>query len=320
MHYNIDEAGVWTDAFHQQKPVIHNDYAALPLRKGLPEGHAKVLRQLVVPVLRDQKVVSILGIGNKPYEYDENNIELVSNVADLVWTIVSYKRAEENLLQTQNQLMEQQRTIAAIEERQRLARDLHDSVNQSIHSTVLFSETLTAVLEKNNRARAMQIAGRLQESARQAIKEVRLMLYELQTTGDIESTDLLENLEYRLNSVERRAGVQAEIILEGSLDRCSTALHQHLFWIIIEALNNAIKHAQARRVQIFIRCTPQATETEIVDNGIGFNPEKLSSGGMGLRNMHQRAALLGGELTIDSASTEGTRVCFRANHGMDVDP
>jgi diguanylate cyclase (GGDEF)-like protein/PAS domain S-box-containing protein len=104
LHYSIDKAGVWADAFHQRKPVIHNDYAALSHRKGLPEGHAEVVRQLVVPVLRDGQVVSILGVGNKSFEYDENDVELVSYIADTVWTIVERKRAEEQIRQLNSEL------------------------------------------------------------------------------------------------------------------------------------------------------------------------------------------------------------------------
>jgi diguanylate cyclase (GGDEF)-like protein/PAS domain S-box-containing protein len=99
MRYSIDQAGVWVDCVRQRKPVIHNDYASLPHRKGLPDGHAEVIRELVVPVLRQERVVSILGVGNKPTDYDDKDVELVAYIADVVWEIVRRKRAEEKLLQ-----------------------------------------------------------------------------------------------------------------------------------------------------------------------------------------------------------------------------
>jgi diguanylate cyclase (GGDEF)-like protein len=107
MHYPISEAGVWVDCVHQRKPVIHNDYAALPNRKGMPEGHAEVIREVVVPTLRDGRVVSILGVGNKPVGYDEHDVELIAYIADLVWTIVEQKRSDEQirLLNTQLEQM-----------------------------------------------------------------------------------------------------------------------------------------------------------------------------------------------------------------------
>jgi len=103
-HYDLDEAGVWVDCVRQRKPVIHNDYAALPHRKGLPPGHAAVRRELVVPTMRDDKIVSILGVGNKPSEYDERDIELVSYVSDVIWSIIERKRAETQLRTYQHQL------------------------------------------------------------------------------------------------------------------------------------------------------------------------------------------------------------------------
>jgi PAS domain S-box-containing protein len=103
-HYNIDEAGVWVDCIRQRRPVIHNDYAALPHRKGLPEGHAQVRRELVVPILREQKIVAVLGIGNKEQDYTEKDIEFVAYFADVAWEITRRKRVEEALEQERNRL------------------------------------------------------------------------------------------------------------------------------------------------------------------------------------------------------------------------
>ncbi len=101
MRYDLDQAGVWVECVHQQKPVIHNDYAALPHKKGLPDGHAEVIRELVVPVMRDGKVVSILGVGNKPADYTEKDVAVVSYLADVTWEIVRQKRADEALQESE---------------------------------------------------------------------------------------------------------------------------------------------------------------------------------------------------------------------------
>jgi diguanylate cyclase (GGDEF)-like protein/PAS domain S-box-containing protein len=97
MHYPIESAGVWVDCVHQHKPVIHNDYAALPHRKGMPEGHAEVRRELVAPTIRNGKVVSILGVGNKATNYDQEDVGIVSYISDLVWQIVEQKRFDEQI-------------------------------------------------------------------------------------------------------------------------------------------------------------------------------------------------------------------------------
>ena len=97
VHYGIDQAGVWVDCVHARKAVVHNDYRALPGKKGLPPGHAEVVRQLVVPVLRDGKIVAILGVGNKPTNYSEQDVKAVSFIADVTWEIVERKRVKEKL-------------------------------------------------------------------------------------------------------------------------------------------------------------------------------------------------------------------------------
>jgi two-component system cell cycle sensor histidine kinase/response regulator CckA len=104
VHYGIDQAGVWVDCVYERAPVIHNDYASLPHRKGIPEGHAEVIRELVVPVMRNDKVVAILGVGNKPTEYTQKDVGIVSYFADVTWEIVRRKRAEEALKESEEKL------------------------------------------------------------------------------------------------------------------------------------------------------------------------------------------------------------------------
>ncbi len=94
LHYPIAQAGVWVEAFHRRMPVIHNDYPSLPHRKGLPEGHAEVLRELVVPVLRGGRIVALLGVGNKPFDYGAGDVAIVQRLAELAWDLAERKRAE----------------------------------------------------------------------------------------------------------------------------------------------------------------------------------------------------------------------------------
>lgn len=96
-HYPIEVAGVWTDCVAARAPVVHNDYPSLSHRKGLPEGHAELVRELVVPVMRQGLVRAILGVGNKPLDYDQADLEAISTLADLAWDIAQSKAAEEAL-------------------------------------------------------------------------------------------------------------------------------------------------------------------------------------------------------------------------------
>ena len=95
--YSFDEAGVWLDCMRERQAVIHNDYLSLPHRKGMPEGHAAVIRELVVPIMRQGKIVAILGVGNKPQDYTDQDVQLVSYFADIAWEIAEQKKAEERI-------------------------------------------------------------------------------------------------------------------------------------------------------------------------------------------------------------------------------
>jgi light-regulated signal transduction histidine kinase (bacteriophytochrome) len=96
-HYSISKAGVWVDCVRERGPVIHNDYASLANRKGLQQGHAAVKRELVVPILRDARIVAIIGVGNKPTDYNEIDIETVQFLGQLSWEIFERVRAVDEL-------------------------------------------------------------------------------------------------------------------------------------------------------------------------------------------------------------------------------
>jgi PAS domain S-box-containing protein len=98
LHYPISEAGVWVDCIHQFRPVIHNCYESIPHRKGLPPGHPEVVRELVVPIFRQGKIVAIMGVGNKTTDYDQRDVDDVTLLADLTWEIVERKQGEDALL------------------------------------------------------------------------------------------------------------------------------------------------------------------------------------------------------------------------------
>ncbi|PUB86144.1 MAG: hypothetical protein DBP02_03835 [gamma proteobacterium symbiont of Ctena orbiculata] len=105
LHYDIDDAGVWADAVRERHPVIHNDYTSLPHRRGLPEDHAEVTCELCVPVFKGDKIVAIMGVGNRARQnYDRHDVEKVSRVAELAWDIVENKLIEDQLEQNRQQL------------------------------------------------------------------------------------------------------------------------------------------------------------------------------------------------------------------------
>jgi PAS domain S-box-containing protein len=100
-HYPVDAAGVWVDCVREGKPVIHNDYAALAHKKGLPAGHAPIIRELLVPVIRDNRIDAVIGVGNKPADYTEYDVELLKQFAASACDIALRKKAEDALKESE---------------------------------------------------------------------------------------------------------------------------------------------------------------------------------------------------------------------------
>ena len=107
-HYTLDAAGIWAEAIRKRQPVVHNDFPSLEERKGLPEGHCEVLRELVVPIFRKNMIVAILGVGNKPLPYVDHDVQIVTYFADVAWEIAERKAADEALARAEERF----RTVA----------------------------------------------------------------------------------------------------------------------------------------------------------------------------------------------------------------
>jgi signal transduction histidine kinase len=156
----------------------------------------------------------------------------------------------------------------------------------------------------------------LGEIAQQSLKEMRLLIYELRPPV-LEQAGLLGALHQRLGAVERRAGIEARLIAE-ELIKLPAQVEQNLYRITQEALNNALKHARATAVTVFVRASEEWIEVEITDNGCGFEPERLNGqSGLGLISMRERAEQLGGELAIESKLGEGTTIKVRISRNSE---
>ena len=107
-HYSLDNAGVWADCIRQRRAVVHNDYASLLNRKGLPDGHAPIIREMAVPIMRDEKIMAVLGVGNKSSNYSEADVDVISTLADFTWDIINQKVSAD----TQRESEEKFRTLA----------------------------------------------------------------------------------------------------------------------------------------------------------------------------------------------------------------
>ncbi|HDQ73352.1 MAG TPA: response regulator [Chloroflexi bacterium] len=217
-------------------------------------------------------------------------------------------------------LRQQAQHAAILEERERLSRELHDAVTQSLYGATLMAETGRRAAESGDLAQTTHYLDRLGETTQQALKEMRLLVHKLRPPV-LEREGLVGALQRRLDAVEKRAGVDARLLIKNDGEAVVTLpanVEKALYRIAQEALNNSLRHARATTVtvQIDIRSytgdgerQAQRVTLAIIDDGRGFDPQTvIDAGGMGLTNMRERAERLGGELTIESTPGEGTRV------------
>ena len=201
--------------------------------------------------------------------------------------------------------------VAVSQERSRLARELHDSVTQSLHSATLLAEAGQRVAGMGDIERARGYLIRLGEISQQALKEMRLLVYELRPLA-LSGIGLEAALQQRLDAVERRSGVEVELSVEEQPD-LPARVEEELYRIAMEALNNALKHANPTKVKVALNTDKKGDipciTLSIIDDGIGFDPDSgVGAGGLGLVSMRERIEKLGGDLTIISTPGEGTQV------------
>jgi len=196
--------------------------------------------------------------------------------------------------------------LAAADERNRLARELHDSLTQTLYSLTLQAEAASRELAAGTTQQASEQLQTIRRTAHQALGEMRALLFELRPP-DLEAEGLVAALQERLEAVEARTGVIAELIVEGE-ETFPQDIEGELYRIAQEALNNVLKHAQAHAITLSLHQANDAIVLEVADDGRGFVMTSPPRSGMGLRSMEERAAHLGGTLTVRSALGAGTRV------------
>ena len=247
-------------------------------------------------------IISTLGLLYVGYRLRVRRLEVRG------WELESQvEQRTSELMQIQADLKNSEMEKAISEERNRLARDLHDSVTQSIYSLTLLSEAGQRMIRSGDFSQAEENQKRLGEISQQALQEMRLLVYELRPKV-LQAEGLIGAVEHRLEAVERRAGIHAR--LHGNLEiDLQQNLEEELFRISMEALNNALKHAKASEVDLSFQTDKESLILTIEDNGRGFDPALARShGGMGISSMTERVEKIGGSLSIQSQIGGGTKI------------
>lgn len=200
------------------------------------------------------------------------------------------------------------RRLTIAQERQRLGRELHDSVTQSLYSLLLLTSSwqMLALQGRFDAAQAATIFGQLNTLVQGAYQEIRLLIHQLRPPVLIES-GLVDALQQRLAHVEQCAGLETHLQTSGDLDTLPAPVIEQLFFIAQEALNNVLRHARATIVSVCITHRANELCLTVTDNGCGFDPAELSAG-LGLGTMRERAALIDGQIAVTSTPQHGTTI------------
>jgi PAS domain S-box-containing protein len=248
---------------------------------------------LLLPLITGEQVLGVIGLVRKEDApaFGQDEITRLAIVAEELASFIRNDRKRQQAL--------------AQEERQSLVRDLHDSISQKLYGVVALTEAAQASLETGSTVQAVDLS-RIGESARQALKEMRLFLFQMKPV-DLEHKGLVAALNERLAAVEGRANIKARVLADENI-YLSLEKETILYNIALESLNNIMKHANARSVTILLKRRKASVILEVVDDGCGFDPKTAGQGGMGLRIMQERATKVDGKLTIRSAPGKGTKV------------
>ena len=252
-----------------------------------------------VPLFAKGRLVGAFNLGThhaRPVTPEE--ISLLSSIGQQVAVAVENAR-----------LYDQAEQSAAIAERHRLSRELHDSVTQSLYSVTMYAEAAARLLASGDTATATEHLCELRDTAQEALREMRLLIFELRPPA-LEKIGLAAALQARLDSVEARGGIQTKLHVDGerNAEQLLHTAEEELYHIAQEALNNVLKHANAQHVWVHLRFAEAETFMSIRDDGIGFAATATGNGGLGLASLKERAEKIEANLEIESTPGCGTEI------------
>ena len=241
---------------------------------------------------------------SKSINYIRDSKDRVVQAVESFWDITDLKDAYEQLAREVKERERLANKNAVMVERGRLARDLHDSVTQSLYSIALFSETAKQLASSGKHDELDNCLDELISSSQAALKEMRLLVYNLRPSV-LKNEGLAGAIQQRLDSVESRSGIKGSLFIEGQ-GELTELEEETIYRIVQEALNNALKHSAATNVDVRIVIEDDAVKLEVADNGIGFKLEDVSNkGGIGLQSIRERVEHLNGLLSVE-ATDDGT--------------
>ncbi|MDX1416034.1 MAG: histidine kinase [Candidatus Promineifilaceae bacterium] len=308
----LDEAtGNWQDVILRPERHIEKEEMARILKVGLAVANSGEMLYIAPdPVLdllepgallplqvRGRKLGILAIIGPEGSAFTQERLELFKSIADQLSIAI------ENAI-----LFEHVEDVAIAAERNRLARELHDAVTQTLFSASLIADVLPRIWEQDmdqGRARLQE----LRELTRGALAEMRTLLLELRP-ATLSETSLADLLRQLTQAFRGRSRLRIDLTIEGERP-LPAEVQVALYRITQEALNNISKHSGADEVALKLQFLPHAAYLSVQDNGRGFDSTDTPAHSLGLSIMQERAAKIGAELKIESQIGEGTTVSVK---------
>ncbi|TMK95804.1 MAG: GAF domain-containing sensor histidine kinase [Actinobacteria bacterium] len=271
--------------------------------EGWPETHPSMRSFLGVPIVSEGDVIGSFYLtdkkGGRGAVFSDADQELIETLAAHAAVAIQNAR-----------LHERSRELTVVEERNRLARELHDAVNQTLFSVSLTADA-AALLVDADPERAKAELGEVRELVRSAMEEMRSLIFELRP-GDVVSDGLAVTLQKHVDVLRRVHGVDIELELDGV--EVDPGLEREVFRVTQEAIGNALKHAAPEHVRVEVRRAGHRLAVTVEDDGSGFDPEGAQARRhLGLISMRERAEEIGGALRVRSAPGTGTTVSLEVD-------
>jgi signal transduction histidine kinase len=276
---------------------VHDDAR---FRGWWPAGHPDMRSFLGVPIVAADGVIGAFYLTDKRGDavFDAEDQELIELLA-----------AHAAIAITNARLLEHSRELSAVAERNRLALELHDAVSQKLFSVVLTAEAASTLLSRDSSDAARDKVERLRGLAGEALSELRSLIGELRPP-DLTRDGLCGALRKHIEVLRPLHPAEIDLDLDAGASAGEASRDHEVLRIAQEAVQNALRHAGARRVRVRLAQSNGGVALEVGDDGIGFDPADtaLRARRLGLTSMEERAQRIGARLEIDSGSGRGTAV------------
>lgn len=266
--------------------------------KGLVEGTEGLEYHASIPIYADDKKIGVLNVASREWrKLTEDDLNLLNTIADFMSIAVERAR-----------LYERSVSFGAVEERYRLARELHDTLGQDLAAILLRLETLDAKLDTGENSDVLkETVQNIMTLTRDSLEEARRSVQDLRA-APLEGLTLSGALARLVGETNHQVEVNLTYESIGAVRPLPDHIEAGLYRIAQEALNNVTRHASADTALISLTCTPTQVHLTVEDDGIGFDPNEIEAERYGLKGLNERATLLGGDFNLESTEGKGTRV------------